>query len=302
VYRFLLTPRWLVVSLLALLAVPVCVFMGSWQLSRFEWRVNEHRTAAQDQRKVAEAPPVPLAKVLPDPRADVQDDDANRIVSATGSYDTAHQLLVPGRTLDDRNGYYVLTPLRLSGGAALPVVRGWLPGSASTAQHRGTVPPAPAGTVTVTGAMQYPETTESPDVDTSGTLPSGQLGIISGASLVNLLPYSVYNGWITATHPAAPLKAVPPAEAPGSSLDLKAFQNLGYTGQWFVFAGFVVFMWFRFVRREAEARADAALGILPGDPDGPDDGPDTPEAPLTPGPDGAEAPAEHDPTPATQAS
>jgi hypothetical protein len=61
-------------------------------------------------------------------------------------------------------------------------------------------------------------------------------------------------------------------------------------------------MWFRFVRREAEARADAALGILPGDPDGPDDGPDTPEAPLSPGPDGAEAPAEHDPTPATQAS
>ncbi|MEU0297595.1 hypothetical protein ABZ136_36935, partial [Streptomyces microflavus] len=26
-----------------------------------------------------------------------------------------------------------------------------------------------------------------------------------------------------------------------------AFQNLGYTGEWFVFAGFVLFMWFRLV-------------------------------------------------------
>ncbi|NJP75185.1 SURF1 family protein, partial [Streptomyces sp. C1-2] len=28
-YRFLLTPRWWAINVLALLAVPVCVFMGS---------------------------------------------------------------------------------------------------------------------------------------------------------------------------------------------------------------------------------------------------------------------------------
>lgn len=54
-YRFLLTPRWLAVSLLALLAVPVCVFMGSWQLSRFEARVDQHRTAKHDERKIGRA-------------------------------------------------------------------------------------------------------------------------------------------------------------------------------------------------------------------------------------------------------
>ena len=46
-------------------------------------------------------------------------------------------------------------------------------------------------------------------------------------------------------------------------LDLKAFQNLGYTGEWFVFAGFVVFMWFRLLHREAEFARDAELGLAP---------------------------------------
>jgi hypothetical protein len=131
--------------------------------------------------------------------------------------------------------------------------------------------------VAVTGALQYPENSGSSGVSAGGALPSGQLGIISAASLVNVLPYSVYGGWITATHPSAPLKAVPPAAPPNSGLDLKAFQNLGYTGQWFVFAGFVIFMWLRLVRREAEARADVALGLVP---DGFADGDPVPVGPA----------------------
>ncbi|WNI16371.1 SURF1 family protein [Actinacidiphila sp. ITFR-21] len=300
-YRFLFTRGWLAVSVFALLAIPFCVFMGSWQLSRFEVRVDQHKSAQHDQRRTAAEAPVPLNEVLPDTRTALAGDDSGRIVTATGRYDTGHQFLVPGRTLDDHNGFYVLTPLRVAGGGALPVVRGWLPGDASAAQRSGTVPAAPAGQVTVVGAAQYPETTDTGEVRT-GLLPAGQLGMISAASLVNVLPYPVYGGWITASHPASPLQAVPPAAPPNSGLDLKAFQNLGYTGQWFVFAGFVVFMWFRLVRREAEARSDAALGLVPEEelPDG--EGPaagDVPERegetgvpPTAPGPAGTEPASE----------
>jgi cytochrome oxidase assembly protein ShyY1 len=263
VYRFLLTPRWLAVSVVALLAVVFCVFMGTWQLSRFEVRVDQHKTARHDRGRIAAEAAVPLASVLPDTRSQVPGDASGRVVSATGRYDAGHQLLVPDRTLDSRAGFYVLTPLRVAGGAAIPVVRGWLPGDASAAGRSRSVPAAPTGQVTVTGALQYPESTGTDGVSASGALPSGQLGVISAASLVNVLPYPVYSGWMTANHPPAPLTAVPPAAPPGSGLDLKAFQNLGYTGQWFVFAGFAVFMWFRLVRREAEARADAALGLVP---------------------------------------
>ncbi|MFI0718152.1 SURF1 family protein [Streptomyces sp. NPDC021224] len=277
-YRFLLTPRWLAVGVFVVLAVVVCVFMGTWQLSRFEFRVDQHRDAKNSQAHAAEQKPVPLGGVLPDTRAEVPSDASGRRVTATGRYDTAHQLLVPDRRLDGRDGYYVLTPLRLDGGAALPVVRGWLPGRvpsgapADGGAGGGAVPAAPSGEVTVIGALQYPEAAGSNGVPTApGGLPSGQLGIISAASLVNLLPYPVYNGWITATEAATPLEAVPPVAPPNSGLDLKAFQNLGYTGQWFVFAGFVVFMYFRLARREAEARADAELGLVP--PSGPGVGP-----------------------------
>jgi len=286
VYRFLLTPRWLMLSVLALLAVPFCVFMGSWQLSRFDAQVEQQRNSKHDEQQTAASAPVPLRSVLPDADATVSDDDFGRIVSATGRYDTAHQYLVPSRTLDGRDGFYVLTPLRLSSGAALAVVRGWLPGDASAAQQAGTVPAPPTGQVTVDGAVQTPETTDTAEVET-GQLPSGQLGMISAASLVNVLPYPVYGGWITASRPAAPLQAVPQSAAPNSGLDLKAFQNLGYTGEWFVFAGFAVFMWFRLVRREAEARSDAELGLVPHEEDARAE-PEGPEAAGTE-PEGAAA-------------
>lgn len=124
--------------------------------------------------------------------------------------------------------------------------------------------------MTVTGALQASENQGTDGVQAGGGLPQGQLGMISAASLVNIVPYEVYDAWITLTDAPAPLHAVPPAAAEGSGLDLKAFQNLGYTGEWFVFAGFVVFMWFRLFRRDAEAAKDAALGIAPeGDEGGP---------------------------------
>jgi cytochrome oxidase assembly protein ShyY1 len=262
VYRFLLTPRWLAGHFFVVAAVLFCTFMGSWQLSRFEARVNTHRQAESAPAKAAAAKPVSLASVLPGVKSAVTTLSSGRTISATGQYDTAHQLLVPDRTLGDKTGFYVLTLLRVDGGAALPVVRGWLPGTASPASASA-VPAAPSGRVTVTGALQAPEAVGTDGVNASGGLPTGQLGMISAASLINLVPYDVYSAWITQTTAiAAPMQAVPPAAPANTGLDLKAFQNLGYTGEWFVFAGFVVFMWFRLFRREAEAQRDAALGLL----------------------------------------
>jgi hypothetical protein len=73
----------------------------------------------------------------------------------------------------------------------------------------------------------------------------------------------VYDAWITLTKADSGMRAVPASAPQGTGLDLKAFQNLGYTGEWFVFAGFVVFMWFRLLRREAEFARDAELGLVP---------------------------------------
>jgi cytochrome oxidase assembly protein ShyY1 len=248
VYRFLLTPRWWGINVFVLLAIPFCIFMGSWQLGRFEDRVDSHREAERepgaDQQQAA-----PLDELLP-----VDKETSGRLATASGRY--GEQFLVPGRELDGRRGSYVLTLLETDSGRMLPVVRGWMP-------EGGRAPTAPAGEVTVTGALQASESSGSDGVHAAGGLPAGQLGMISAASLVNLVPDEVYDAWVTLSTADSGLTAVPASAPENSGLDLKAFQNLGYTGEWFVFAGFVLFMWFRLVRREAEAARDRALGLDP---------------------------------------
>ncbi|MFF0203239.1 SURF1 family protein [Streptomyces sp. NPDC005017] len=255
-YRFLLTPRWWGINVFVLLAIPFCVFMGSWQLGRFEERLDNHRSAGERAQEDRRQRARPLAELLPVDKATSGDQ-----ATATGRY--ADQLLVPDRDLDGRSGYYVLTLLRPDeGGKALPVVRGWLPGTPDPAK----APAPPSGEITVTGALQASETPGDNGVSDRGGLPSGQTAAISSASLVNLVPYGVEDAFVTLNRGDSGMTAVPPRAAAQTGLDAKAFQNLGYTAEWFVFAGFVVFMWFRLLRREAETARDAELGLLPEDP------------------------------------
>ncbi|WP_328425284.1 SURF1 family protein [Streptomyces sp. NBC_00443] len=250
-YRFLLTPRWWGINVFVLLAIPFCVFMGSWQLGRFEARVEGHRSAGEQAAENKQEAARPLAELLPVDKVTV-----GKQVTASGRY--GKQLLVPGRELDGKQGYYVLTLLHTDDGKTLPVVRGWRPGDAD----RAAIPAAPSGEVTVTGALQASEVPGENGVPAQGGLPSGQTGAISAASLVNLVPDDVYDAWVTLNKADSGMKPVPVAAPNDTGLDLKAFQNLGYTGEWFVFAGFVVFMWFRLLRREAEFARDAELGLL----------------------------------------
>ncbi|MBB4792949.1 cytochrome oxidase assembly protein ShyY1 [Streptomyces nodosus] len=251
-YRFLLTPRWWGINVFVLLAIPFCVFMGSWQLSRFEARVQDHQTQTERAATDRKEAPRPLDELLP-----VDKMTSGMQATATGRY--GKQLLVPDRELDGRQGFYVLTMLRTGSGQALPVVRGWLPGDADPAK----APAAPTGEVTVTGALQASESPGANGVSAVGGLPDGQTAAISSASLVNLVPYDVYDAWITLDKADSGMKPVPATAPQGTGLDLKAFQNLGYTGEWFVFAGFTVFMWFRLLRREVEFARDAELGLTP---------------------------------------
>jgi cytochrome oxidase assembly protein ShyY1 len=252
VYRFLLTPRWWGINVFVLLAIPFCIFMGSWQLGRFEDRVQDHKSVSEQTAQNEKSKPAPLASLLP-----VTQETSGKRATATGHY--AKQFLVPNRDLDGRTGFYVVTLLRTDGGSgrALPVVRGWLPGTASAAK----APAPPKGEVTAVGALQASESAGSNGVSNTGGLPTGQVGVINAASLVNLVPYDVDDAWVTLDKADAGMTAVPATTPQGSGLDLKAFQNLGYTGEWFVFAGFVLFMWFRLIRREAEAIRDAELGL-----------------------------------------
>ncbi|MFJ9344425.1 SURF1 family protein [Streptomyces sp. NPDC101733] len=249
-HRFLLTPRWWGINVFVALAIPFCLFMGSWQLGRFEDRVGSHREASAE--RPADQPAAPLDSLLP-----VDTETSGRTASVAGEY--GRQLLVPDRALDGKNGFYVLTLLKTDNGRTVPVVRGWLPGTADGAR----VPAPPTGRVEVTGALQASENSGTKGVHSQGGLPPGQLGVIGSATLVNLVQDPLYDAWLTVRTPADGMVPVP-AKAPlNTGLDLKAFQNLGYTGEWFVFVAFVLFMWFRLYRREVETLRDAEAGLIP---------------------------------------
>ncbi|MER7702217.1 SURF1 family protein [Kitasatospora sp. NPDC097605] len=259
-YRFLLTPRWLSGTALAVAAVAVCVWLGSWQLGRFEDRVSSHQEIS---RAAADAgAPRPLDDLLAADRPQVTTDTVGRAVTVTGTFEQEHQLLVPNRVVDGKQGYYVLTPLRTADGRTAAVVRGWAAG-APPAGATG-IAAAPTGEVTVTGRLQAGENSGSGGA-VAGGLPDGQLGTINRAALVNKLALDGwYDGWVSADSAADGLTPVPTVQPQGGDgLSLRAFQNLGYTLEWFVFGGFVVFMWFRLLRREAEAEQDRALGLDP---------------------------------------
>ncbi|MGC9441359.1 SURF1 family protein [Streptomyces sp. WG5] len=253
-YRFLLTPRWWGINVFVVLAIPFCIFMGSWQLGRFEDRVQDHATTTTEQDPARREAARPLAQMLPVDKATVGEQ-----TTVSGRY--ADQLLVPERKLDDRDGFYVLTLLRTDSGEALPVVRGWLPGEPDPAK----APAPPTGEVTVTGALQAAESPGSNGVSGRSGWPAGQTGAISAATLLNLVPYDVYDAWVTLNEGDSGMRAVPVSAPQGTGLDLKAFQNLGYTAEWFAFVGFVIFMWFRLLRREVELARDAELGLAPED-------------------------------------
>lgn len=95
------------------------VSLGNWQLQR-----------AQDKRDLLAAfdagAAIGTAVAAASENAAAQHPRYTPL-SASGRFDTAHQFLLDNVVLDGRVGFYVWTPLRLDGGAAVLVNRGWIP-------------------------------------------------------------------------------------------------------------------------------------------------------------------------------
>ncbi len=116
----------LIPTLAMLVAFPVLLSLGFWQLDRAEHR--EQVLRALDAR--GESPVLDLNAQSPD-----ADDAWYRDALAHGRYDTARQFLLDNQTHQGEAGYHVLTPLRLNGrDAAVLVDRGWISAGGSRAE------------------------------------------------------------------------------------------------------------------------------------------------------------------------
>lgn len=209
---------------LALVLIGAMVVLGRWQLAAYD------RHQAQDARSRQEQPPTPLDRVLR-PDAAFPADGVGKPVTVTGRYLAAEQIYVRGLT-GSSDTYAVTTPLMTPAGSMILVVRG------STDRLAGE---PPRGTVTVTGVLQ-------PSTVTGGQL-NGQR-VADGLRISSLLEEfsrDLYSGYVvlTTSRPADPL---PPVSVPlPESSAWAGLRNLLYAVQWWVFAGFVGFMWWRIV-------------------------------------------------------
>jgi cytochrome oxidase assembly protein ShyY1 len=230
VYRFLLTPRWLALALVMVLVAVTMVFLGLWQLSRYHYRsdINTRIDAA------TAAAPEALADVLATPPAGgvgaAPTHEATwSLVTVTGHYDPAHEILARARTLDGDVGFEVVTPLVLADGTAVLVDRGWLPATGGATEAPDT-PEAPTGEVVVVGRVHAPESRSgAPEPFDDGLA----VRRIDPAKIQEAVPYPLYGAYLTLESqnpPADPaFTAIPPDHE-------NAAMNAGYVVQWWAFA------------------------------------------------------------------
>lgn len=252
VYRFVLTRQWVCLTLIALVLIPAMIKLGFWQFHRHEHRVAQNELIEANLR----AQPVPMTEVT-SPGHRVPRADFWRAVTATGTYDTAHEVVVRMRTdKDDKVGFHVLTPLVLGDGRAVLVNRGWVRGGDDPRAYP-PVPAAPSGEVTVTGRLKADETTGGSGIKDRKGLPDRQVMLINSAQQAEYLGRPVLGGYLELTSPApADGSPQPVAEPDHDSIGA----HMAYAVQWWLFAASVPVGWVVLVRREKREREEQAAG------------------------------------------
>jgi surfeit locus 1 family protein len=240
-----LKPRWL-----GLFALVVAIMAGFGMLGLWQLDVARDKGRAPQVRAATALPAADVAAVLT-PHGPFPPGGTGRRVTATGRYDGPAQVLVTPRLLRGRRGYWVVTPLVVrSSGARIAVVRGFVTDPAQA------VAPEATTEVTVSGALAAGESPARPDPGDQA-VPDGQMGALDLSLLVNRWPGALYNAFVfaTAEQPdltsvAAPaVERVPPPAAEGGGL---VWRNAAYALQWWVFALFAAYMWWRMVRDDYE--------------------------------------------------
>jgi surfeit locus 1 family protein len=196
------------------------VRLGFWQLSRLRERQATNRVALSARA----AAPVSLDRVAPADFADL----AQRRLIATGRYDSEHDIVLRGLSLDGVPGVHVVTPLLLSGQeAAVLVDRGFVPApDAVTVETDSLREP---GRVRVEGiAVLIPSGGGKP-LEHGGRTTWSRLDLMV---LRERLPYPILPVYLrqlpNSSLPSFPRRVPPPPLDDGP--------HLSYAVQWFLFA------------------------------------------------------------------
>ena len=209
----------LFLAVIAITAI-ACIRLGLWQLERLRERRAENGVAQ-------------AARALPEIEMGGVDAAslAHRRVRATGTYDTAGEIVLRGQSHREQPGVYVVTPLRTRGApGAVLVVRGFVPSPDAVTVELGAL--AESGDVTVHGiALPLSEREDEGGLlEHAGGRPTWKG--LDRSAIEARLSYPVADVYIVqapdSALPASPRRIDPPALDDGP--------HLSYAIQWFAFA------------------------------------------------------------------
>lgn len=226
---------WLI-TVATVLVVATGVALGRWQLDR---AAQKEALAAQIAERLA-APPVPVAELLAAAGAGDVQVLWHRQVRLEGEWVSAGTRFLDNRQMNGRVGFFVLTPLRLAGGQAVLVQRGWVP---RDFQDRNRVPAVetPAGMVTLVGRLAPPPARlyELGEGGSGAIRQNIDLAALAQETALSLLPLSVQQ---TGDARDGLLRDWP---AP----DAGVHKHYGYAFQWFGLAALfaLLYVWFQFI-------------------------------------------------------
>jgi surfeit locus 1 family protein len=241
----LCAPRWWLGHLVVAGAVALAGWLGLWQLHAWQ----AHRAAAAVD--VTELTPIELRDAL-GPDDPFPGKLAGQPVVVEGEWVPEATLFVSGRERGDRDGFWVVTPVTVAGTeSAMLVVRGWAPAVAEA-------PAPPTGGAEFVGWLQPPEGSGEVDDDpTDDVLP--QLRI---ADAIQHLDQDVYGAYVVvadqvvagdwpvgerATNDGTAGLIPATLDQRPTSSRFTALRNLLYALQWWLFGGFAVFVWGRYL-------------------------------------------------------
>lgn len=233
-FKALFSRRFMLPTIVVLLAMAVMAWLGFWQLDRLEQRRAENTvlTIALEQ------PPLELTS---DGVADGMSLTGNQQAIARGVFDFDEQVVLLLQLNEDgRTGVHLLTPLLIGGATAVIVDRGWTPEDQQANYD------VPAGETAVYGYLAASKPQLEPNA-----APKTEWHRVDVEAIATQLPYDLlpfYLVQLDDEQSAAESPAADPLPIRGKlQVDLSEGSHLSYAIQWFLFSLTLAVVYLAFV-------------------------------------------------------
>ena len=249
----LFSRQWILWTVAAVLMMALFVRLGFWQLDRLEQKRAYNTTLSTRWHQE----PFNLSQEsLPAALESLE----YRRVTATGTFDYAHQIVLKSQVYRDAVGIVLVTPFVLAENRAVLVARGWVPLDRSAPQFWPELEePAGAPLLGLLRPSQSRPGAESPGAESS--TPQAEWYRIDIPAIQQQMPYQLEPVWLQQLpEPARPTDRLPIREEPTA---LDSSTHLGYAVQWFSFAVITGFGYIMLVRFRERRLAVAPLPPLP---------------------------------------